>query len=130
MPKRCNDSCWGRFSPFEAWSIKEFLGLPPQAGIEGLKRALQFRTYARINEQSIIDDGPNSIIFQMNDCRVQSARKKKGLADYPCKSAGAVEYRTFGEAIDNRIRTACIACPPDAHPDNWFCAWRFTIDLL
>ncbi|MBN2178108.1 MAG: cytosolic protein [Deltaproteobacteria bacterium] len=125
--KRCNDSCWTRFSPFEAWSIKEFLGLPEKAGIEGLKKALRFRMYARINVQSIIDEGPNSIMFQMNDCRVQSARKRRGLDDYPCKSAGLVEYAYFAEAIDSRITTECIGCPPDPHPEEWFCAWRFTI---
>jgi len=37
--KRCNDSCWTRFSPFEAWSIRRFLGLPEAAGLAGLKRA-------------------------------------------------------------------------------------------
>jgi hypothetical protein len=125
--KRCNDSCWTRFSPFEAWSIKEFLGLPEQAGLEGLKKALRFRMYARINVQSIIDDSPNSIIFQMNDCRVQSARKRRSLEDYPCKSAGLVEYRTFGETIDSRIRCECIGCPPDPHPEGWFCTWRFSL---
>ena len=26
--KRCNDTCWAHFSPFEAWSIRNFLGLP------------------------------------------------------------------------------------------------------
>jgi hypothetical protein len=125
--KRCNDSCWTRFSPFEAWSIKEFLGLPEKAGLEGLKKALRFRMYARINVQSIIDEGPTSIVFQMNDCRVQSARKRRGLNDYPCKSAGLVEYAYFAEAIDSRITTECIGCPPDPHPEEWFCAWRFTI---
>jgi hypothetical protein len=126
--KRCNDSCWTRFSPFEAWSIKEFLNLPEYAGLEGLKTALRFRMYAFINVQSIIDDGPNSVVFQMNDCRVQSARKRRGLDDYPCKSAGLVEYSAFGEALDPRIKTECIGCPPDEHPDEWFCAWRFFID--
>ena len=125
--KRCNDSCLTRYSPFEAWSIKDFLGLPEQADLEGLKKALQFRAYARINVQSIIEDGPKSIIFQMNDCRVQSARKRKVLEDYPCKSAGLVEYRTFGETIDDRIRCECVGCPPDVHPSEWFCAWRFFI---
>ena len=125
--KRCNDTCWTRFSPFEAWSIKEFLGLPEQAGLEGLKKALRFRMYARINVQTIEDDGPDAIMFQMNDCRVQSARKRKGLEDYPCKSAGTVEYRSFGEAIDSRIQCQCIGCPPDRHPEKWYCAWRFSI---
>ncbi|ABO50291.1 conserved hypothetical cytosolic protein [Desulforamulus reducens MI-1] len=125
--KRCNDSCWTKFSPFEADSIKRFLGLPEKAGIEGLKQALQFRMYARINVQSIIDEGPNSIVFQMNDCRVQAARKRQGLEDYPCKSAGLVEYSQFAKTIDPRIQTECIGCPPDAHPEEWFCAWRFTL---
>ena len=125
--KRVNDSCWTRYSPFEAWSIKEFLGLPEHAGLEGLKKALRFRMYARINVQSIVDESPTSIVFYMNDCRVQSARKKKGLQDYPCKSAGLVEYRTFAETIDSRITCECVGCPPDSHPDEWFCAWRFSI---
>ncbi|MEK7373583.1 MAG: DUF6125 family protein [Thermodesulfobacteriota bacterium] len=125
--KRCNDSCWARFSPFEAWSIRRFLDLPEAPGLSGLKRALGFRLYARINVQTILDESPESIVFQMNDCRVQAARKKKGLTDYPCKSGGLVEYRAFAETIDPRIRTSCIACPPDDHPPEWFCAWRFTL---
>lgn len=125
--KRCNDSCWTRFSPFEAWSIKKFLNMPENPGLEGLKRALRFRMYARVNVQSIIDESSTSVVFQMNDCRVQAARKKRGLEDYPCKSAGLVEYRWFAEAIDKRIRCECIGCPPDPHPQEWFCAWRFTI---
>lgn len=126
--KRCNDSCWAWFSPFEAWSIKRLLNLPEKPGIEGLKKALQYRLYAKINVQSIIDESPNSIIFKMNDCRVQSARKRKGMDDYPCKSAGLVEYKSFAEAIDSRIKTECIGCPPDEHPEEWFCAWRFYIE--
>lgn len=126
--KRCNDSCWSNFSPFEAWCVKEFLGLPEKSGLEGLKKALQFRLYATINRQSIIDESPTSLVFQMNECRVQTARKRKGLQDYPCKSGGMAEYPTFAEAIDPRIKTECIACPPDEHPEGWYCAWRFTIE--
>ena len=126
--KRCNDSCWAWFSPFEAWSIKRLLNLPEQSGIAGLKKALQRRMYAKINVQSIIEEDPMSITLQMNDCRVQSARKSKGMDDYPCKSAGLVEYTNFARAIDSRIKTICIGCPPDHHPEEWFCAWRFSIE--
>jgi hypothetical protein len=125
--KRCNDSCWVRFSPFEAWSIKRFLKLEEEPGLEGLKKALRFRLYGTVNIQSIVDESPSSIIFYMNDCRVQSARKRKGLDDYGCKSAGLVEYRSFAETIDKRIKTECIGCPPDAHPEDWWCAWRFIL---
>jgi len=126
--KRCNDSCWAHFSPMEAWSVKRLLGLPRQPGLAGLKEALGLRVYAQINIQSIVEEGPSSFVFQMNECRVQAARKRKGLEDYPCKSAGLVEYTYFARAIDERIRTECIGCPPDAHPDDWYCAWRFRLD--
>jgi hypothetical protein len=125
--KRCNDTCWAHFSPFEAWSIRNFLDLPENPGLEGLKKALQFRLYATINTQSIIEETPDSFVFQMNECRVQAARKRKGLDDYPCKSGGLVEYTTFARAIDPRIKTECIACPPDEHPDSYYCAWRFRV---
>ena len=126
--KRCNDSCWAFFSPFEAWSIKNFLDLPPKPGLGGLKKALNFRIYARINTQQIIEESSDSIVFQMNECRVQSARKRKGLDDYPCKSGGMVEYTYFARHIDERIATECIDCPPDTHPDQWYCAWRFRMN--
>ena len=125
--KRCNDSCWAHFSPFEAWSVKKFLKLPERSGLEGLKKALQFRLYASVNKQSIVEEKQDSFVFQMNDCRVQAARKRKGLDDYPCKSGGIVEYTTFAETIDPGIKTECLGCPPDEHPDNWYCSWRFSV---
>jgi len=125
--KRCNDTCWTRYSPFEAERIKDLLGLPDNGGLSALKQALAFRMYAMINKQSIHDVDDDSFIFQMNECRVQNARKRKGLPDYPCKSAGLVEYPYFAAAIDSRITTECIGCPPDEHPEEWFCAWKFTL---
>ena len=59
---------------------------------------------------------------------VSVGRQRKGLADYPCKSAGMVEYPFFARAIDPRIRTECVGCPPDPHPQGWFCAWKFTLE--
>ncbi|MEJ5357942.1 MAG: DUF6125 family protein [Desulfobacterales bacterium] len=125
--KRCNDSVWAQFAPLEAWSIQRLLGLPERSGLEGLKQALAWRIYARINVQSVVEEGPRSLVFRMEECRVQSARKRKGLPDYPCKSAGLVEYAYFARAIDDRIVTECIGCPPDPHPEGWYCAWRFSL---
>jgi len=126
--KRCNDTCWTRYSPFEASRIKSLLELPKNGGIPALKKALAFRMYALINKQSIEDVEDNCIIFRMNECRVQGARKRKGLPDYPCKTAGLVEYTRFAETIDSRFRTECVGCPPDEHPEEWFCAWKFRLE--
>ena len=125
--KRLNDSCWTRYAPYEAQRIKRITGLEENSGLAGLKTALGFRTYSMLNRHTIQEIDEKSFIFQINDCRVQSARKRRGLPDYPCKSAGTVEYPYFAWTVDRRIETECVGCPPDEHPDEWFCAWKFTI---
>ena len=124
--KRCNDTCWTRYSPVEASIIRSFLHLPEQSGLDGLEQALRFRLYANINEQTIERSG-NELTLRMMRCLVQKTRGSQGLPDYPCKSAGLVEFDAFARTIDSRIRTDCISCPPDAHPKEWYCAWRFCV---
>jgi hypothetical protein len=76
---------WERFSPLEARRIKQLLGLPERAGLEGLEQALEYRLYAVLNRQSSrLEDG--RLRFYMNECRVQGARRRKGLPDFPCKT--------------------------------------------
>lgn len=118
---------WERFTVIEARRIMQFLGLAPGGGLPALKQALGYRLYARLNEQEIIDVDEHATIFRMIDCRVQAARKRKGLPDFPCKPVGLVEYANFATTIDLRLRTECIACPPDPHPDEYWCAWKFTL---
>jgi hypothetical protein len=125
--KACNDAAWESFSPFEGWSVKRLLNLERHPGLEGLKKALRFRCYGFINKQSFAHETPESFVYRMDDCRVQSARKRKGLDDYPCRSAGETEYREFAKAIDDRIITECITCPPMIHPETYYCAWKFTL---
>jgi hypothetical protein len=124
--KRCNDTCWTKYSPVEASIIKSFLHLPEQSGLNGLEQALKFRLYANINEQTIERSG-DEITLRMVRCLVQKTRRSQGLPDYPCKSAGIAEFETFARTIDSRITTECICCPPDEHPKEWVCAWRFHI---
>jgi hypothetical protein len=124
--KRCNDTCWTRYSPVEASIIKSFLHLPEQSGLDGLEQALKFRLYANINEQTI-ERSDDELTLRMVKCLVQKTRGSQGLPDYPCKSAGMAEFKTFARTIDPRIKSDCISCPPDEHPKEWVCAWRFYI---
>jgi hypothetical protein len=126
--KKCNDAAWEKFSPYEALRIKKILNLPEKAGIAGLKKAMAYRLYGTVNTQSFANETETSIDFYMNECRVQAARKRKGLQDYPCKSGGIIEYTTFAQTIDPRLKTRVIGCPPDKHPDEWYCGWHFYLE--
>lgn len=118
---------WRKFTVIEAQRIMARLGIEPGGGIPALVECLKHRHYARLNLQKVEDVTDTQAVFMMVDCRVQSARKRKGLPDFPCKSVGIVEYTEFARTVDPRIETRCIACPPDPHPEYYCCAWEFTL---
>ncbi len=120
-------AAWEKFTVVEAKRIMSRLGLETGGGIPALVECFKHRLYARLNLQESIEVSETRAVFRMVDCRVQSARKRKGLPDFPCKSVGLVEYAEFARTIDPRITTRCIACPPDPHPDSFWCAWEFTL---
>jgi len=118
---------WKRFTIIEAKRIMQRFNIPENGGIPALAKALKYRVYANINIQEVEVISDNKCVFKMIDCRVQSARKRRGLPDFPCKHVGVVEYGLFAKTIDPRIETKCIACPPGVHPEEYWCAWEFTI---
>jgi hypothetical protein len=119
---------WRQFTVIEAQRIMSRHIIPANSGLDGLKRALGFRLYALLNTQEIRNETPASFEFYMVDCRVQSARRRKQLPLFPCKSVGLVEYEWFARTVDPRIVTTCICCPPDPEAGkDFFCGWRFSI---
>ena len=111
----------------EAKKIKAFLNLPDRAGLDGLEKALQLRLYANINRDEIIREG-NKLIYRTLDCRVQSARSRKGMEWHPCKPVGETEYSGFARGIDDRITCRCISCYPEITDNGCACSWEFTLN--
>jgi hypothetical protein len=119
---------WRQFTVVEAKRIMGRLGLKPGGGIPALVECLRHRFYARLNLQKVMEVSDTHAIFWMVDCRVQSARQRKGLPAFPCKTVGIVEYAEFARTIDPRITTRCIGCPPDPNPGYYWCSWEFSLE--
>ncbi len=118
---------WERFAVAEAKRIMKEFTISPESGLKCLERAFGFRLYAAINKQETEWVDEHTLIFRMVECRVQAARLSKGLAPFPCKSVGMVEFTQFARTVDQRITTQCVSCPPDPVKDS-YCSWKFTID--
>lgn len=125
---RLDEEAMGRFTVIEAQRIKQRWGLGDQAGLDGLAFALERRLYAHINRQELRRVDQRTLILRMLECRVQSARQRKGMAPFPCRSVGLIEYREFARTIDEGITTACLACPPGGGDETCWCAWQFTVE--
>lgn len=121
-----DEEAWKLYTRSEARRIKKFLGLPENAGLEGLAEALKYRMVDRANpSETIFRDG--KLIHKILVCRVQEARTRKNMPLHPCKSAAIYEYGGFAEVIDERIKCRCISCYPDVTDNSCSCAWEFWI---
>jgi len=121
-----DENAWRQFTVIEANRIKGFLGLQERSGIEGLKKALSLRMYANINDDEILIED-NTLIYRTLDCRVQNARKRKGMPFHPCKSVGIIEYTDFAKTLDDRFECEAISCFPDITDETCNCSWKFTL---
>ena len=116
---------WQRFAPIEAQRIKAAFGIPDNGGLPALEQALKLRMYSLANTQEVLWTGKDVLELRMIECRVQQARRRKGLQDFPCKQVSVIGFPGFARAIDPAIETACLACPPDPVGEG-YCKWRFT----
>lgn len=121
-----DQEAWKRFSPVEARRIKKFLGLSERPGLEGLAKALPFHIVDRANMCEVIEE-EGRVVNRVLNCRVQAARKRKGMEFHPCKLAAIHEYSCFASAIDDRIECRCLSCYPDVADETCSCSWEFTL---
>ena len=122
-----DEEAWKRFTVIEAKRIKEFLKLPENPGLDGLEQALHYRFYGNLNEHECIHEG-NRLVYRNRDCRVQTARSRKGMPYHPCKSVGIYEYSGFAATIDARIKCRCLSCFPDCTESPDGCVWEFYLE--
>ena len=120
---------WARFAAAEAHRIMSTFNIEENGGLVALDRALGLRMYSLINAQRTEwSEDRERLRLIVDVCRVQEARRRKGLADFPCKSVGKIEFEIFARTVDSGIQTRCLHCPPDAD-FNQYCGWEFSLHL-
>ena len=69
----------------------------------------------------------NTLIYRTLDCRVQNARKRKGMEFHPCKAVGVIEYTGFAKTIDDRFECEALSCYPEITDETCNCSWKFIL---
>ena len=117
---------WAVMGKIEARKLKEFLGIT-KADLPSMMQALQFSTWALDLEEKEIIIQENCASIRNTCCRVQNARKRKGLKEFGCKPVRIKFLQAFAKEFNPDIVVKCIICPPDKHPDTLWCQWEFTL---
>ena len=119
---------WERQSMIEAQRIKRLLRLDG-GGLPDVLKALSLMSWQLVSPGFEIEqETPGRIVFYYPRCPVQEGRRKQGKQVFPCRTMKLTLLSNLARVIEPRASVACLTCPPDPHPDEFWCKWVLTMN--